>query len=667
MIRNYILTFVILVMGVALPVKAAHDVESTKKSLRSQLAVSKNQMDSLRLLYDLFDLVQRKDKPEYGRKIYNLGVRMGNDEVRLDILRQLSQLTGVMSNKDSAYRMLNEEVARIPRSRAQEETALFLRMRQVAEEARNCTQEQVQTKISQLIAEEEKAKKMPINYRVLRLFTIVEYLSNGVQGDLLDEYVKMLKERMTQADFELYALNNILLTESANIYTAVDNAEEAVAADRKVLKIIDNLEKQYKNANRQYRNYKPNRFIVYRRLLSNFKALTPEEIDEYYGLILEYVNEDPDVRDAETKRPLAKMYYAMANKDYTTAIPIIQKELEREVGLTKRRRLIGWLKECAIGTGDARLEVEALRQYNDLLLEREEANATAKFRELAIRTKVNELQAEKEHLKVEKQSEEIASHKKIMTFVIVCWAIFAVLLVIFVIYWAKFRAARIRIGNFVEKLSDEREYLKETQYWDYDRKEPVKQAVGVTDLKQRRRKRKIAAMFEYILNDLLYISSIGRSTRRKFIRPVSINQLVEEEAAHVKANLPGNISLKVELLEKDIEVRTDKECLEFVLRHIFKAARRVARGGEISLKVEEDKMTQGVRFVFANSSVSVADGSEEIMFDNFMSFDRLYKRPDPGLFLVRMSALLLNSDIHLDKHYDKGSSYVFTIQREMSE
>lgn len=668
MAKKSILLFLMFFMLVPGVMKGT-TMEKVKKELLSDLADSDNASDSIKVLYNLYDLVPRKEKVGYARILYGVAERSNNDKVRLDVLRQLAQLTSVMQHTDSAYRMFIVEVNKIPKSDEQEETELYLRMKQASYEARHATQAQNRDKVAQLIADESTGKDMSDRDRILRLFTIVEYLSNGVQGDLLNEYIDLLWERMEQADIDLHTLKNTLLTESANIYTGSGNSKAAVEADRRLLKVLDQLERKHRSAGRHYRNYRMSRFIIYRRMMGNYKALTPSEIREIHEKVMELIEEDPEIAEHARNRPLVVMYYAMATRDYNTAIPIIRQELQNETGITKRRRLLSWLKEAAVATGNAQLEVEALRELNKLLVEREEIDAAAKYRELAIRTKVNELQADKEHLKLEQKAEELSNHRRLMIFIIGSWVLFGLLLGLFLYYWMHFRASKIRVRNFVNKLVKEREYLKESLYHDYH--EPDNNVMennsAIPAVERRPRLQSINKMFEYILNDLLYISSIGHFTRKKFIRPIYMNVLADDEAARARSLMPGNLNLEVILPDHEIQIRSDKECVEYVVRHLFKAAIRVSKPGAlIRLEVREDPHSGKVELVFSNNSVTVPEGGEEMMFDEFINFEKLAHYEDAGLFLVRMSALLLESSIRLDREFQGGSCYIFTLSKVLA-
>ena len=668
MIKKILLLLTFLLCGAQYGFSNAEKVDEIERQLNQKLAHTRSQEDSIKILYDLFDLVPRREKLHYSTELYNLATRLDRNDIRLDLLRQLSQLAPAVGNPDSVYRYINEEVSKIPRSREQEETALFIRMRQVAGEARVADSKKIEGRIAQLIAEEPRAKDFPLNLRVLRLFTIVEYLTNsGVEGGLLGEYVGMLKERMSQADFQLYALNNILLTESANIYTTIGNPKEAVEADKQMLKMIGDLENKYHSEGRKYRNYLPNKYIIYRRMLGNFPALTPQEIEKFYSKIREYVKEDEDVQRTENNTQLALLTYSMATKDYATAIPLIRKTLMKEEQPAKRRRLLFWLKTAAEGVGDKDTQIEALQLYNDMLIERDTSSSSDRAKELDIRTRVNELRADNVHLQIEKEKEEKESVERMMSFVMIGWVVFAAILFVLLFIWMKYRTATVRIGQFIKNLDDECLYLKEQQYSDYMRDDTEKRVnvLNKKEILRRKRSKSIIDMLNYIMNDLLYISSIGKLGRGKFIRPVSVRQVIIDESAIARANQTSGAKLEIVYPEHDIELRTDKECLEYILHHIFFAANRVAEGGEIKLEVRENDHGDKVEFVFSNSSVFVPEGNEDVMFDNFLDIEKLCERDDAGLFLARLSAMLLDGKIYLDRTYTEGSRYIFSVSKVM--
>ncbi|MDE5791415.1 MAG: hypothetical protein K2H96_09345 [Muribaculaceae bacterium] len=669
MIKKYILSIIVILAGVNYSYANAKRVDEIEAKLNKELASAQSQKDSVRILYNLFDLVPRKEKLHYSDKLYSLADRMGRNDIKLNLLRELSQIGSTLGNQDSVFRKLNEEVAKIPRSQEQEETALFIRMRQVSVDARSSDSKRIEGRIAQLIAEESKAKDLALNLRVLRLFTIVEYLTNGgIEGPLLGEYVGMLKERMGQANFKLHGLNNVLLQESANIYSTIGESEASVEADKEMLKTIDILEKTYHQEGRQYRNYTQNKYFIYRRMLENYKALTPQEVEEYYGKIKEYIVDDEDVQAIDGRNQASLMAYSMAKGDYVTALPLIRKSLETEKQPAKRRRLVRWLQTAAEGIGDKDTQIEALKLYNAMLIERDTSSSSDRSKELDIRTRVNELKADKTFLQMEKEKEEKQSYQRMMSFVMVGWLIFALLLIVVLFFWGRYRTASVRIKQFVENLDAECSYLKDQHYRDTCYAGKLDKRVNVDHRKEivrRKRQKSIIPMLNYVLNDLLYIASIGKIGRGKFVRPLSVTQIIDDEFEIAKANQTSTASLEIVYPEKDIEIRSDKECLEYVLRHLFYAANRVSEGGVIRLEVREREEDKRVDFLFTNSSVYVPEGNEDVMFDNFINVEKLVDRDDAGLFIARLSALLLDSGLYLDNECKEGSRYVFSVSKVM--
>ncbi|MDE6028606.1 MAG: hypothetical protein K2G23_11090, partial [Muribaculaceae bacterium] len=367
-----------------------------------------------------------------------------------------------------------------------------------------------------------------------------------------------------------------------------------------------------------------------------------------------YEAEDEDVQAIEGESHQALMAYSMATKDYVTALPLIKSTLATTNQPAKRRKLLRWMQIAAEGIGDKDTQIAALRMYNDMLVDRDTSSSSDRAKELDIRTRVSELKADNVHLQIEKEKEEKESYQRIMTFVMVGWILFALLLFGILVIWARYRAASVKIGQFVDNLDAECVYLKDQHYRDYlhSKEEKSIDLLNRKRIERRKRKRSILDKLNYILNDLLYIASIGKIGRGKFVRPVSVIEVIDDESSIAMANQASDVELDIVYPVKDIEMRTDKECLEYVLHHLFYAANRVAEGGKICLEVKESEDGRKVDFIFTNSSVFVPEGNEDVMFDNFIDLSKLTDRDDAGLFIARLSALLINSSLYLDRGFN---------------
>ena len=85
-----------------------------------------------------------------------------------------------------------------------------------------------------------------------------------------------------------------------SIYSQANQFEKAYQCDRKTLEAIRQLEKQYKDRGRYFRNYDSSRYVIYQRILSNHTKLSQPELEKYYKLAMQLVAKNPEV--AETNR-----------------------------------------------------------------------------------------------------------------------------------------------------------------------------------------------------------------------------------------------------------------------------------------------------------------------------------------------------------------------------
>lgn len=646
-----------MLMGVV-PMVTAFDAGSETEALRRRLPEAVSGKDSIKILYNVFDLATRPQQGKVAREIYDVAWRNKEYGVCLDIIRQMS----VLYHKDSIFDLLQKETLTLPRNRERDETMLFIKMRQAVYNARMVPETERQKEIAKLIASETTSANLDKDQNLLRTFTLVEYLSNGIGGELFDKYVGKLSKEFKASGVKLYALRNLLLTEQANLYTASENQKKAVAADRELIEVIKGLEKEYAEQGRTFRNYDTSYFIAYRRMLGNFEALTPAEVQEYYKKILELQARNSDVAATMKVRNKSKMHYAMATGNYAEAIPLIQFELTKEKSLPRRRTLLRWLVDASKATGDNATQLQALEDYNKILKECDDLRAAERYKELQIKYDVNELRAQNAELKVK-------STQHLMTFVLVGWLIFGVLLVVLLWMWARYHRMNVKLQNFVSKLSEERDYLKERTYYDYHKPEGSHSAApqhDVRSVERPKRKKDVQAMIDYVINDIVYISSIGRNMRRKYVHSFGVADAMKKAARKVAKYESPALHLDTKLPEAELKAVSDLECVEYVLNYILESAMTVSPRGRVIFECEDDAEAGLLKFRYTHLDVIVPPGKEEVMFDDIVSVAQLEKRQDAGLFLCRLVSLLLDSSVRLDPECEKGSRYIFTIRKRMN-
>lgn len=648
---------------------AAYDAEAEREKLQAQLVIAPGAQDSIRILYDIFDVVPRSERPKVAKVLYGVAQRQGDVSAQLDLLRQLTQYY----RQDSITDLIMAEANRLPDSREKQETILFLKMRRVVDKARYSGEEERQKMVAKLISQEQSGTDISTHDRILYLFSIVEYLNNGVSGDLLDDYVEKLYEVYDKSHISLYAINNLINSEAANLYTVTDNYTRAVKADRKLLEIISEMEEDYKRKGRMYRNYDENHYIIYRRMLGNYEALTPEEINECWTKIHELAQRNENVKRAMDRSIVEELYYAMATKDYKQAIPLIKAELPKEKNTLRRRRMLSWLERAAREVGDHQTLEDALTQYNRILLECENMRSIEKYKELQIMFDVNDLRAENAELEMQKQHEEMASTKRMMTFVMFGWVIFAVILVIAIIYWARYRRMSMMLVKFVKGLDKEGDTLKDKQYsWrekelspDDKKKDPYKKLLpneqNVKRVESASKQANVGAMIKYALNDVAYVASIGNSERESFVKESTVMQMLDNSVTDIRAHSLSQVEMDVEYPDDSLKIVTDTEMAEYIIGYITRHSLAIAPEGKVDIYVRRNKEDNGVEICWWHHNVIVPPGREDVMLDDIIDVSNLSERKDSAMFLCRLISMLLDGLIYLDTDCEEGSRYVFKV------
>lgn len=648
----------------ALPVPAQTDEQATAiRSLRAELAGTGTAADSIRILYDIFDLSQRRDLPAVGRELYNTARRAGDIETCLDICRLLA---GSIRD-DRQLGMIEDEIRRLPDSETKRESELFVKMRRVSIKSRDLPEDERQKEITRIISSYDQKRRVPDKFsRMLDLFTLTEYLRNdAASGEMVWSYLPRLTSLARSADYKLYAIPNMVFSEAANIYADAGHHKEAVAADRKLLEIIDSLEKTYAEKGRKYRRYNISRYVAYRRMLRNYEALRPGEAEKLYRQCLELAKTDTDVKQDIDENPRLHAFYYTAIGDYHTAIPYLKQLLEREHSLGLRRIVLEMLLKASESTGDNETRLLALTEYNEILEELTRLNSANKYKELQIKFDLMDLRDRNSTLELAKRNEEITSERRMMTFVTVAFLLVGVIMVVMLLNWTRFKHNCHRMGEVVDKLAEERNRLRRSVYHDYANGAEIDDDTNWrTRLKEGNRKLSEVSTFmtESVVNDLIYISFVGKNDRIKYISKVSANSLMLESAAKAGevVGSPARL-ISVRELEKDLSIITDRECLTDLLAHVLEVASSAEQGpDEIQLSCEETGKGM-VRFRLTTTGPNETLSDPRKLLRTLVSTADILENRKNGLYTCRMIALLLTCDLKQDPTWTEGCSFMLTM------
>lgn len=318
-----------------------------------------NARDSLKVMYYLFDLSDRTVRRSLAWQIYETARRANDVNSQMDMLRNLAVLN---YDNDSIIERLQWMADRIPNESARSATKTFIFNQHVNHRTRFPEDPKLSSILLDSILNSHDLQGNDIYDRIALLFQIVQYIGVEAEGSLfvecLEKYAQLIDE-LPQSDFPL---KNQFYTTSAIFHSRPNgNQKMAIKYDRKLIEIMDQLQMMYKKQNRKYRNYDDSKFACYRRMLSNFKVLKPEEIEEIHDSIIMLAGRNPDVKSTLESDNQVHAYYSYAKGDYREALPHIKKALEStKLSVYQKLKLYDMMSHAAKETGEHKDYVLAL-------------------------------------------------------------------------------------------------------------------------------------------------------------------------------------------------------------------------------------------------------------------------------------------------------------------
>ncbi len=670
--------------------------------LRSQLSETKTAQDSLRLYYDIFDLSSRKTRSVAARDLYNQAVRMGRDDVKLDVLRQI---TSLYFSNDSASRVILNTAKKLPASQDQLSTVVFINIVHEIYRARRADEKERQKRLRQLLPRIESTKysdgpmtPQDLNQRIEELFTLTVYLSFTTQEELLSQCFDRLDNLLAKLPNEIYALDNLFLTNAAIAYTDMERQERAVNADRRLLQIIDALEKRYSDEGRRYRDYAVSRYVCYRRMLQNFEGLSKDELESVYKQIGKLVATNSDVRADFNTNQRAEIAYRVAHKDWDKAVALLKNYMSKEGNKGEHRRMLRWLVQGAEATGDISTQISASREYIAELEEYIENRAADHYTELRLATEMDDLKEKNSALEL---AQLRMTHRQHHTYLIIFIILLPILLGLLVWLMIMYRRTRRLSQNLVVSNNDlkaERDNVLATQHeliaardraltserkktefinnMSHEIKAPLDAIADysrliadcVTDEKRPYLNKYVQLidlnndLVQRMVNDVLEIAEVDNQKLEIKKAPVDIVEICRMAIATVAPQAPDNIAVRMAREHYDSLVAvTDRTRVEQVLINLLGNGIKFTRNGSVELDFEvKDKM---VVFSVTDTGVGIPVGKDEQVFKRFEQLDRSTQGVGLGLPLAKLIARLLGGDVTIDRSTprDIGTRMLFSI------
>ncbi|MDE5998181.1 MAG: hypothetical protein K2G77_08245 [Muribaculaceae bacterium] len=440
--KTNILAIVLLILVAAFSASAQQKPgkQALIEKYTNQLKTTTSARDSLRILYYIFDLSDRRGQMKCAWDIYYTAERAANVNAQLDMLRNLANF---YAKNDSVIEQLLRFTDEISNEEARSATKTYILNQQLNRKSRNPNDTELQTILLDSITKSHNLEGKDIYDKLSLLYQIIQYLGVDADGVLFKECLDAYGDLIEDLPASDYPLKNQFYTTAAMIHSRMNgNPAKAIEYDKRLLEIIDQLQQMYVKKNRKFRNYDTNKFISYRRMMGNYKALSPEEIEIIHDSLQALHDRNPDVRKTMDKEGQAFAFYYMATKDYDNAIPALEGLLKNsDMSAYQKQKYNAMLIDAAKAINDQQTYIAAMEQYIYFSKEIDSLRKITMKREIMLRDSIinapllykDSFQSQpvrhltnREHIKIEQ------------TLTIVASAL-AILLIIYVVLYIKLR------------------------------------------------------------------------------------------------------------------------------------------------------------------------------------------------------------------------------------
>lgn len=669
------------------------DKETIIDSLRKELKLAKNPDDSITILYNMYDLSSRSRKGAIGRQIFYTAGRLGRTDVQLDIIRNN---TSLYITSDSIINGYVDLVRKMPDSEDKRETLAYIDITYNSNRIRIMPESKRQEVLQEFIREYSKNPGIDMYDQVRRLYKLCVFLGASSQGDLYVEYLTKLGNLIDQLPYEnSEVLRNMYLVQKAMIETDNDQHAKAVASDKRLLEVIKHLKDRYVSQGRLYRNYDVNEYVCYRRLLGNYAALTPKDIDEYYNCILNLVTSNPDIRKDFEDNRRAEIYYLIATKRYKEAMPLLKKYIDKPQNSIFKRKLLKFYTIAAKATGDKDALLAATTAYNTQLEDYISLQAAEKYKELQIIYDVNNLKAEKTQAELDRHSSTHTLHNRILVISLIAMGILTLLLIVTGRLYLKNKRSVKNLAKSQERLQAEKKNLLrtqqdliiakdqaesisrlKTQFIQNVRHEiltPLNGIVGfsqlIADSVPAERQDEMSRYTDIIteksdqlvslLADALDISMIDAGEMPINLQLWSLSDICRTCVDNVKHRTAPGVNMTFVDPGDKFKLLTDRVRTEKILTNYLNNAAKFTEKGSITLTYNVLRSQRQVVFSVTDTGIGIPEAKHAVIFERFEKLNNSTPGTGLGLHICQLSARLLGGIAKVDPEYRTGARFLF--------
>ena len=687
----------------AADMKIATSDQATKQrvidSLKTELSRLTTPDDSVVQLFNIYDLAVQPEKIQYGKELVETSRRAGKTDVAFDVIRNIANNN--MRDQEVLDQML-QLAESYPQSKDRDNTVTFIRILDNSTKVKDArTPEEKIARIQQLVKEASINPPKNAEDHIVMLHALCLYLSELAEGELLADYLhrlgEMIENEEANNDHPNHALKNAYYVWASMIYTKVGQHTLAIEACRNLLDEIDLLDRRNKEIGRRYRCYDAHRYIVYTRLLENYDALDPSDVEKYYSEAMRLAKSAPRAAATYESAPLPSIFYAFYQKNYRKAFELIESCKDNPY-LDSRKLMIMKMyigAATAIGNHDALLK--AYPEYAKLLEVELDTRQKERYRELQVLYDVNEIKLENLRLK---EQQHLARKRLWQTITLICVVVIAILgiFTFFLLRLSRRKArmaAKLKITN--KNLRNESRVLKETRdeleaardmaaradrlktdfinNMSHEVKVPL-QAISeysqmILENTDDERKKYMSTFVDRlmlncelvntIINDVLQLAELHNSTLKIKEMPHSLLPICETAADAIRNRLAPGVKLKVTAREGDFIISTDRHRLIQILTNLLSNAAKFTKDGEITLDLSTSKDGSQAVFTVTDTGCGIDPRNKELIFERFCKIDNSVPGAGIGLTISRMIATLMGGSLILDTAYNGGARFILTL------
>lgn len=432
-----------IIGGLLIPANMAADTNrpapDARESMIKSLASATTPLDSITLLYNIYDLCidNAEEADSVGGLIYDFAKRMGYEDVALDILRDLAQI----HFEDIRMLMLIEFIlnSEFEPSDMQKETLIFVKIYKAYLEMSYTSEKEMKDKIVRIINNYGATYSSDPYERLMQQFLQCIFIGHETQGELLTQYLDVLERLLQNLPRQSDKLMARLYKQKAYSYTINSDPKRAVEADKKLLALYDHTEDVNHRQGRPYRSMDHFRHNSIARMLSNYSALTLEEVDSLAQRMAEIEAARPSLADKKHRVPDYRAYQLMAHGQYAEAVDPLKALVADETDHIERRMLLKQLIIAAEHSGRKAELLEASKAYAKSMEDYLDSKLSECFRELQIIFNVDQLEADSANTELKIQQQIGRRHSLRLRGLLIAAGVLSLLLLLFIALYNRYR------------------------------------------------------------------------------------------------------------------------------------------------------------------------------------------------------------------------------------